>query len=242
MGRVGAAPEAAAELARAIAAVPELRLEGVFTHLAVADEPADEYTAGQLARFDAALAELDAAGLRPPLVHAANSAGGLAHGAARHDLVRVGIAAYGIEPGPGVAEWTSELRPALRLMARVSHVKQMPAGARISYGLRHTFTRATTVATVPIGYADGVPRRLSATGGEVLIAGRRCPIVGVVTMDQLMVDCGDLDVAVGDEVVLLGAQGTERIRPEEWATRLGTIAYEIVCGLSRRIERRPAPR
>jgi alanine racemase len=116
-------------------------------------------------------------------------------------------------------------------------VKRVAAGERISYGLTHRFDRDTTVATVPIGYADGVPRRLSSTGGAVLIGGRRRPIVGVVTMDQLMVDCGDDPVAAGDDVVLLGAQGDERIRPEEWADRLGTIGYEIVCGIGPRVPR-----
>jgi alanine racemase len=120
----------------------------------------------------------------------------------------------------------------------VSYVKSVAAGTGISYGLRHEFTRDTVVATVPLGYADGVPRRLSSTGGEVLVAGRRRPIVGVVTMDQLMVDCGpDADVAIGDEVVLIGEQGEERIRAAEWAQRLDTIDYEIVCGISGRVPR-----
>jgi alanine racemase len=123
-------------------------------------------------------------------------------------------------------------------------VRTVASGEGISYGLRHVFDRDTVVATVPIGYADGVPRRLFGTGGEVLIHGVRRPIVGVITMDQLMVDCGDLAVAVGDEVVLLGAQtgaaGQDAIAAEEWAARLGTIGYEIVCGISKRITRRPA--
>jgi len=125
----------------------------------------------------------------------------------------------------------------------VSHVKRVPLGSRVSYGLRHEFGRDTTLATIPIGYADGVPRRLFEVGGEVLIGGRRRPIVGAVTMDQLMVDAGDDDVHVGDEVVLIGEQsgpeGTDRIRAEEWADRLGTIGYEIVCGISARMPRVP---
>jgi alanine racemase len=173
----------------------------------------------------------------PPLVHAANSAGALAHPRARRSLVRLGIAMYGVTPGPGVADRCGALRPAMRLKARVSFVKRCPAGSRISYGLRHRFSHDTTVATVPIGYADGVPRRMFATGGEVLIGGRRRPIVGVVTMDQLMVACGDDPIAVGDEVVLLGQQGDERITVDEWAGRLDTIGYEVVCGISGRIER-----
>ena len=116
-------------------------------------------------------------------------------------------------------------------------VKRVPAGERISYGLTHRFDRDATVATVPIGYADGVTRRLSATGGEVLIGGRRRHIVGTITMDQLMVDCGDDEVAVGDEVVLIGRQGDETITAEEWAERVDTIAYEVVCGIGPRVPR-----
>ena len=124
------------------------------------------------------------------------------------------------------------------MRARVGHVKRVRAGERVSYGLRHTFAADTNLATVPIGYADGVPRRLSSVGGEVLIHGRRHPIVGVVTMDQVMVDVGDETVAIGDDVTLIGSQGSETITAFDWATPLGTIGYEIVCGISRRVERR----
>jgi alanine racemase len=124
----------------------------------------------------------------------------------------------------------------MALKARVSFVKRLECGDRISYGLRHTFEHAANVATVPIGYHDGVRRGL-APGQTVLHGGRRRPIVGVVTMDQLMIDCGDDDVAVGDEVVLIGSQGGERIRAEEWADRLGTIGYEITCGINPRVPR-----
>ena len=238
MHRVGCAPDQAVDLAREITRRPGLRLDGVFTHLAVADEPADPFSTLQLDRFDAVLAELAAAGIDPGRVHAANSAGGLAHLRARHRLVRTGIALYGIAPGRGVEHLCHELRPALTLRARVSHVKPVAAGERISYGLRHAFATDTIVATVPLGYADGVPRRLFETHGEVLVQGRRCPIVGVVTMDQLMIDVGaGTDLRVGDVVTLLGRDGPERVRAEDWAERLGTIGYEIVCGLSARVAR-----
>lgn len=220
-----------------------LRLVGVFTHLAMADQPDNEFTGVQLARFDDALEALSVS--NGVLVHVANSAGALAHPAARRSFVRAGIAIYGISPGHAVDSLCHELRPALSLRARVSHVKRVAAGSGISYGLRHTFSNDTTVATVPIGYADGVPRRLFEVGGVVLIGGRRRRIVGVVTMDQLMVDCGDAhgdgDVAVGDEVVLIGEQvGPDeslRIRAEDWADLLGTIGYEIVCGIGSRVPR-----
>jgi alanine racemase len=170
-------------------------------------------------------------------VHAANSAGGLAHPAARRSFVRAGIAVYGISPGPALDEAVAGLRPALSLRARVSFVKRLAAGERLSYGLRHTLAAETTVATVPLGYADGVRRGLTNVG-DVLIGGRRRRIIGTVTMDQLMVDCGDDDVRRGDEVVLIGAQGDERITAEEWAGHLGTIGYEIVCGIGPRVPRR----
>jgi alanine racemase len=247
MQRVGAQIEVVADVVATIAArTPELRLVGVYTHLAMADQPDEEFTAIQLARFDDALATLPP--LSGVLVHAANSAGALAHPDARRSFVRAGIAVYGISPGHGVDSLCDELRPALSLKARVSFVKRVAAGSGISYGQRHTFVNDTIVATVPIGYADGVPRRLFEVGGEVLIGGRRRPIVGVVTMDQLMVDCGsavdddgDDAVAVGDEVVLIGEQdgpdGPRRIRAEDWADLLGTIGYEIVCGIGRRVPR-----
>jgi alanine racemase len=236
MGRVGVSPAEARAMADVVVQhVPRLRLVGVATHLASADDISDPATDDQLTAFDAVLAELPAT----PIVHAANSAGGLAHPRARHSLVRAGIAIYGISPGPGVDHLCRDLRPAMSLRSRVSFLKRVRAGTRISYGLRHTFPRPTTVATIPIGYADGVPRRLFETGGEVLVGGRRRPVVGVVTMDQLMVDVGDDPIVIGDEVVLLGSQGDERVTAEEWATRLGTIGYEIVCGVSRRIARSP---
>jgi alanine racemase len=240
MQRVGAHPHAASALAAAVEdRAPALRLAGIFTHLAVADEPANRYTEAQLDVFEDTLGRLPAV----PQTHAANSAAALAHPRARRSFIRAGIAVYGISPGHGVDDRCGDLRPAMSLRALVSYVKQVPAGSRISYGLRHRFERDTTVATLPLGYADGVPRRLYETAGAVLIGGRRCPIVGVVTMDQLMVDCGEADVRVGDEAILIGSQegpeGIETVRAEEWADRLGTIGYEIVCGISARVPRVP---
>jgi alanine racemase len=237
MHRVGATPADATMLARRIVAAPGLRLEGVYTHLAVADEPRDPYTGEQLARFEQALAELRGEGIDPGLVHAANSAGGLAHPASRYDLVRCGIAVYGIDPSPALAG-VVPLRPALRLVSAVSMVKRVPGGSRVSYGLRYECAAETVLATVPIGYADGVPRRLGAVGGEVLIGGRRLPIAGTVTMDQIVVDCGpDAEVAVDDEVVLIGSQGAAAIGVDDWARRLDTIGYEVVTRVGPRVRR-----
>ena len=239
MRRVGCDPADAVTVADAVAGSRgALVVDGVWTHLAAADEPGNPFNEEQLARFDSVLADLAAAGHHPRHVHVSNSAGALAHPAARRSMVRVGIAMYGISPGHGVDHLARDLRPVMSLRARASFVKRVAAGDGISYGLRHRFDAPTTVATLPIGYADGVPRRLAAAGGAVLIAGRRCPIVGVVTMDQLMVDVGDAPVAVGDEAVLLGRDGDARVRAEEWGDLLDTIGYEVTCGISRRIERR----
>jgi alanine racemase len=240
MQRVGARPADAVALAKQIDAAPGLRLAAVMTHFPVADQPDDPYTAAQLSTFEAVRAELDAAGLRPEMAHAANSAGAIAHPASRLDLVRCGIAIYGVAPGPAL-EGAIDLRPAMRLVSEVSFVKTVPAGTRVSYGLAYETPSATVLATVPIGYADGVPRRLGAAGGEVLIGGRRARIAGNVTMDQIVVDCGpDAAVAVGDEVVLFGRQADEEVPAEEWARRLGTIGYEIVTRVGPRVPRVPA--
>jgi alanine racemase len=220
MHRVGVTVADAAALARIIDDEPAVHLAGVFTHLAVADDLSNAETDAQLRRFDDALATLRPVGV----VHAANSAGALGHPAARHSLVRIGIAMYGISPGADLDRETERLRPALALKARVSFAKRLRAGDRLSYGLRHTMPVDANVATVPIGYADGVRRNLSGLGAPVLIGGKRREIIGTITMDQLMVDCGDDDVAIGDEVVLIGRQGDELIRAEDWAALLGTSA------------------
>ena len=240
MHRVGASPEGAVELARAVAAHPQLNLEGLFTHFAVADEPGRSFTGQQLARFERVVAALTADGIRPPLLHAANSAGALAHPRSRYQMVRPGIAVYGLAPAPPLEDEPSvrALTPALSLRARVSYVKEVAAGEAVSYGLRYCLPEASVVATVPLGYADGVPRRLSEVGGEVLLGGRRRPLAGTVTMDQVLVDCGPgADVRAGDEVVFIGRQGNEEITAWEWAGRLGTIAYEVTCALSPRLPR-----
>jgi alanine racemase len=241
MNRVGVAPSAALDVARDIVSRPELYLEGVFTHCAVADEAGNPFTDEQLDRFEGVLDQLARADINPDLRHAANSAVAILHERGRYDMIRAGISVYGIPPAPGLGGELG-LRPALSLGAEVSMVKRVPAGEGISYGLRHRIERETTVATVPIGYADGVPRRLGLSGGCVLIGGRRRPILGVVTMDQLMVDCGDDPVAVGDEVVLIGRQGDDEVSAEEWASWLDTIAYEVVCGIGPRVPRFYSPR
>ena len=240
MHRMGALPvelDAVAEALRA--AGDRLLLEGVWTHLAVADAPNDPFTARQLARFDEALARLRRSGLRTGVVHAANSAGLLAHPDARRDLVRAGIAIYGVPPSPEL-DGLVELEPALDLVSRVTAVRTVAPGESVSYGRHWSADGPTRVATVAIGYADGIRRHSGPAGVEVLVRGRRCPIVGVVTMDQLMVALDPAvseEVAAGDEVVLIGRQGADEITATEIAERLGTIAYEVLTAISARVPR-----
>ena len=236
MHRVGATPNDVVALATRVDRHEELALEGVCTHFAVADEPEHAYTAEQLERFATARTSLAEAGMTPGVVHAANSAAAIGFPESRFDMVRTGIAIYGVTPGPGIGADLG-LRPALALRSRVSHVKRLHRGDAVSYGLRYELARDATIATVPIGYADGVPRNLGAAGAEALLHGRRFPIAGTVTMDQLLIDVGDEPVAVGDVVTFLGQDGSGSVTAEEWAEHLGTIGYEIVCGIGPRVPR-----
>jgi alanine racemase len=247
MHRVGSAPDDLPAVAAAVALQPMLRLEGVWTHLPVADgeHQADHaYTEGQLDLFDRLVAGLAADGITAPYIHAANTAGALAFPRARYDMVRCGLGLYGYLPGDTVRAAFDEqaggdrLQPAMSLKARVVAVRTLDAGERPSYGRLRPLPERSRVATVPIGYADGVPRALFGAGYEVLIGGVRRPLAGMVTMDQIVVDCGaDDSVRPGDEVVLLGRQGTEAITADDWASMLGTISYEVVCGVGPRMPR-----
>ncbi|MGA8297734.1 MAG: alanine racemase [Acidimicrobiales bacterium] len=246
MHRVGADPEDVVALCRQVQ-VAGLRLEGLWTHFAVADDPEDPFTNEQLSRFERVVAAARRSGFDPPLLHAANSAGAIAHPTSRYDFVRCGIASYGYAPSERVAAIlrrevervgaSDSLVPVLKLVARVHLVRDLEAGERVSYGRTIALEKDSRVAVVPLGYADGVTRRLGAEGGEVLIGERRRPICGTVTMDQLIVDCGTDDVGVGEEVVLIGRQGDEEITADEWARRLGTIPYEVLCGIGGRVPR-----
>jgi alanine racemase len=234
MHRVGLAPDRAVSFARAIRD-RGLDLEGAWTHFAVAEAPEDPATRRQLERFQEVLTELADAGLRPRYRHASNSGAAISLPESHLDLVRVGIAMYGLSPGRGLDE-AVDLRPAMSFRSRVAMVKRVPAGEGISYGLRYAPDQEATIATVPVGYADGYFRSLFGAG-RVLIGGRRYPVAGTVTMDQLMVDCGDDRVDPGDEVVLFGEQNGERITADEVGSWAGTIGYEIVCAVSDRVPR-----
>ena len=236
MGRVGVPPEEFDDRLRQVATAGGLDVQGLYTHLARADEPDVDTTDRQLTAFAAALDVAAKLGVRPTLRHAANTAGALLHASARYDLVRPGIGIYGLSPAAEVDAAEHGLTPALHLVSEVSHTKRVDAGTPISYGHRWRAPDDGWIATVPIGYADGVPRALT-NRAQVLLGGRRRPMVGSVTMDQLMIWCGDDEPIVGDEVVLLGPQGEETIRVEEWAAAADTITYEIVTQLSVRLPR-----
>lgn len=235
MHRVGAEPAAVAALVEMVLGEPRLTLDGLWTHFAVAEEDA-EFTKRQLAAFQAVVDELAEAGITVPRLHAANTAGALSYPEARYDMVRVGLGIYGLRPAPHVAPHL-DLRPAMRVVSQVSLVKRLGRGERPSYGRRKPLEQESTVVTVPIGYADGISRRLSERG-RVLIGGEPRPFAGTVTMDQVVVDVDDDPVAVGDEVVVLGAQGDFVISAEDWAQLLETINYEVVCHFGPRLPRR----
>lgn len=232
MHRVGLwPPEAAPALSRRVVEAG-LELEGVWTHFATS-EADEETTRLQLRRLLDAAAAIRATGIEPRLLHAANSAAAILYPESRLDIVRPGAAIYGLAAGPGLE---AGLRPALTWRSAVTMVKRLAAGERVSYGHRYTLERDATIATVPVGYEDGFSRLLS-NRAEVLIGGRRRRVAGTVTMDQILVDCGDDHVEPGDEAVLIGEQGTERIAAEELADLVGTIGYEIVTAISERVPR-----
>jgi len=253
MGRLGAAPGEVPALLRALAASPEVALTGLCTHFAGADTDDEAFTARQLRLFAEGAAALRAAGLSP-LLHATNSAGTLRLPGVRQDLSRPGIMLYGylsygpeLPAPPAARQAAARLRPALTWRTAIVHLKEVPAGTRISYGGHWTAPRPSRIATLPVGYADGYDRRLSGRPGhgmaEVLVRGRRAPVVGTVCMDLVMVDVTHVPgAALGDEVVLLGRQGEERVDADELARRAGTISYEILCGISGRVPRRYSPR
>ncbi|TVP71605.1 MAG: alanine racemase [Nitriliruptor sp.] len=204
MARVGVPPDHWQARFEQVATAEGVELEGLCTHLARADEPSVDTTSQQLAAFDRAIAEAARVGLHARLTHAANTAGVLLHPRSHHVLVRPGIGVYGLSPSSEVDAAEHGLCPALRLVSEVSFAKHVAAHTPVSYGHRWRAPEDGWVATVPIGYADGVPRRLT-NRVQVLLAGRRRPVIGMITMDQVMVWCGDEEPVVGDEVVLLGA-------------------------------------
>lgn len=244
MGRLGIRPGQALEFLDRVRAMPHVRIEGLYTHLATADDPDPSFALEQLSRFMEVDHKARQRGIHAQLRHAANSAALVTLGHARLELVRPGIMIYGCHPRPQ-APLPIALRPALTWKTCVAHIRELSPGESVSYGRTFVASRPTRVGVLPVGYADGLPRQVS-NRGEVLVRGVRAPIVGTVCMDVTIVDVTHIQgVSVGDEVVLLGRQAKEAITAEELAQRAGTISYEILCGLSKRVPRLyvgPAPR
>ena len=234
MHRVGVYPPGATTGFVHRVAAASLRLDALWTHFASSTED-EKTTRLQLKTFLAVVEDVRAAGHRPELLHAANSGAMILDPETHLDLVRPGIAIYGVEPGGGAGADLG-LRPALTWRSAVTMIRRLPAGEAVSYGHRYRLERDANIATVPVGYADGYPRLLSSRA-DVLIRGQRCHVAGSVTMDQLMVDCGDLEVEAGDDVVLLGRQGSQTVSAEELAGLAETIGYEIVAGIGGRVPR-----
>lgn len=232
MGRIGLAPDDVVEFARRVSACRNIALKGMYSHLSCADERDKGFSRTQIARFEEVIASLAAAGIAVPVNHIANSAGVLDFPDAFFDMVRPGIMIYGLYPSADVSH-SVELHPAMSFLTRVCHVKRVPPGTPIGYGATFVTSRESVVATIPMGYADGY-RRLLSNKAVVLLKGKRVPVVGRVAMDMCMLDVTSApDVRVGDDVVLFG----EGLPVEEIASLIGTINYEVVTGIGKRVPR-----
>ena len=234
MGRLGVNEEDAVAIIRAIAALPRIEIKTLSTHLPVSDED-DAFTNDQLARFENIVDQLRKEGIQSPRIHVLNSAGAIHFLGHAHDVARIGLALYGSSPIPA---FQGELQAVMTLKTRVTTVRNLPAGHGVSYGRTYITPAPTRTAILSVGYADGYQRHLSNQGADVLIRGQRCPLLGRVTMDQIIVDITKLSgVESGEEVVLMGRQGGGEILASELAQKAGTIAWEIFTGISYRVER-----
>jgi alanine racemase len=237
MSRLGIAPASLGTVLDRLAALPRLRVAGLCTHFAVADGAGDDSiseTRGALGQLRTSIDEAARRGLRPLMNHAANSAAAIRFPDARLDAIRPGLALFGALPSSSVVMPT--LEPALRLSTRIMAVRQVAPGVGVSYGGHWRAARPSVIATLPIGYADGYPRHVR--GAEVLVRGRRAPIVGAVCMDMMMIDVTDVPGAgMGDEVTLMGRDGEQQIAVDDVAAWAGTINYEVLCGISKRVPR-----
>ena len=236
MSRLGTPWESATEFVQLVNRLPNLKLASIYSHLATADSPDRAAMKEQHDRFERAIAQIELAGINPPRLHLANSAAALADPDLHYDLVRVGLATYGLYPAPHLRSIV-RLKPAMQVKARVTQVKTIEAGTGVSYGYQFIAQRQTQIAAVGIGYADGIPRNLS-NKMKVLVRGQFVPQVGAVTMDQLMLDVSAIpDLEVGEVVTLLGNDGENQITADDWAATLGTISWEILCGFKHRLPR-----
>ncbi|MFP3855273.1 MAG: alanine racemase, partial [Anaerolineales bacterium] len=234
MSRLGVSLDEAFGMLQALRSIPGVDIEGLFTHFARADEPEMDTTAAQESRFRGLLAEVESSGMRPPIVHASNSAAALARPSAHFDMVRPGIAIYGMEPGSQVP-LPSEFQRALTWKARISQIRHLEPGQGVSYGHAYVAQGEERLGVVPVGYGDGYRRE---AGNKALVHGRLVPVRGRVCMDQLMIDLTDVpEAAVADEVVLLGEQGDVSVTASDLARIWDTLNYEVTCGLGARVPR-----
>jgi alanine racemase len=239
MNRVGVAAEDATSFVESLRGLPGIAMEGVYTHFATADVPGDWEFDRQVQRFDAAIRDMRAHRMDCGITHAANSAATVLHPETHSRMVRCGIALYGLHPAEAT-HGRVDLRPAMSVKARVSQVRRIAMGEGVSYGFTYHAGAPVTIATLPLGYADGVRRGLS-NSMRVLVKGAECRQIGRVCMDQLMFEVPrGLDITPGDEAVIIGGQGAARIEMDEQAGSLGTINYEIACGYGARLHRRYA--
>jgi alanine racemase len=233
MGRMGSVETELPRVVELIRSAPRLRVEALYTHFANAGDVNDPFTSEQLARFDTLVETLREAGVDAPQHHAANSAATM-RGITPGDFVRTGLALFG---GAPLDNDTTRLQPLMRWRTAIARLKELPPGHAIGYGTTFHTTRASRIATLPVGYADGFDRGLS-NRGEVLVRGQRAPVVGRVSMDLVTIDVTDIaGAAVGDEVILLGRQGSDELAAEELAAKLDTISYEVFCSVSARVPR-----
>lgn len=235
MSRIGFQADEISEIVK-ISKLPYIEIEGVFSHFATADESDLSKAEKQKELFDSMLKEIEKEGISIPIRHMNNSAG-IINFSRRYDLVRAGIVLYGLYPSHDIDKSLLDVKPAMRWVAKISHVKTLPAGREVSYGGTYVTTRDTRVATVPVGYADGYPRCLSDKG-EVLVNGRRVPIIGRICMDQFMIDVtGVPDVTLGTEITLVGKDGDDCLTMEEVSEKAHSFNYELLCRISRRVPR-----
>ncbi|MCB0172661.1 MAG: alanine racemase [Anaerolineae bacterium] len=236
MGRLGLLPEEAVDFVGALAEFSGLKIEGVFSHLATADDPDPSFSRRQLQVYQDVTQALEAAGIEIPLHHLANSAAGLQLPETHHHLVRLGVAMYGLTPSIKL-DLPVELRPAMTLKTRVARLRVLPAGAAVGYGRTFVAPEPTAVALAPVGYGDGYPR-LCSNRGEMLVRGQRARVIGAVSMDQTSLDVSGIDdVSQDDEIVVFGRQGEAEISAEDVARWAETINYEIVTRLAARVPR-----
>ncbi|WP_035990915.1 alanine racemase [Leptolyngbya sp. KIOST-1] len=236
MTRLGFPWAEAVDFVRFVRQLPHLKIDSLYSHLATADSPDPAIMAQQHQRFRAALGQLQQQQLLPPRLHLANTAATLADPALHYDLVRVGLGLYGLYPAPHL-QGRVDLRPVMQVKARITHLKDVPAGTGVSYGHQYVCDRPMRLAVVGVGYADGVPRVLS-NRLQVMVKGQLARQVGAITMDQLMLDVSRIpNLQEGDVVTLLGRDGPHAIGPDDWAAMANTISWEILCGFKHRLPR-----